>query len=44
MNSYLVIAYMILWLIIFIYLFGIDLRQKTLQREIENLKNELDVK
>jgi CcmD family protein len=40
--TWMIVAYMTIWTAIFIYVLSIDRKQKTLARELDQLKNSLD--
>jgi CcmD family protein len=35
-------AYIAIWLVLFVYLFSLNSRQRSLQREVESLQKQLD--
>ena len=42
MNSYLLLAYGVMWLIIFAYIFSVDLRHIKLRKELSRIRTILD--
>lgn len=40
--TYLMAAYIAIWLILFVYLFSLNSRQRSLQKEVESLEKQLD--
>jgi CcmD family protein len=39
--TWLIIAYMTIWIALFIYVFGMDRKQKAMARDLDQLKNRL---
>ena len=40
--TYLMTAYIAIWLILFVYLFSLNSRQRSLQKEVESLQKQLE--
>ena len=40
--TWLIAAYMTIWIAIFIYIFSLDRKQKAMARDLESLKSRLD--
>jgi CcmD family protein len=41
--NYLIVAYMLIWFIVFFYLIKLSNNTKQLKKELENLKKELNI-
>jgi CcmD family protein len=40
--TYLMVAYIAIWLVLFVYLFSLNSRQRQLKKEMEGLQKQLD--